>query len=77
MYTFVYRTFIKFILFCRGQALDTLNYATTDILNYQDIFVRSQISGNDICTIFSFCHRCRLLLMLFGVDIAQAPNDLK
>ena len=22
MYTFVYRTFIKFILFCRGQALD-------------------------------------------------------
>ena len=30
-----------------------------------------------ICTIFSFCHRCRLLLMLFGVDIAQAPNDLK
>ena len=98
MYTFVYRTFIKFILFCRGQAPDVsnhsfsatvhsltytsclsevFNYATTDILNYQDIFVRSQISGNDICTIFSFCHRCRLLLMLFGVDIAQAPNDLK
>ena len=24
MYTFVYRTFIKFILFCRGQALDVL-----------------------------------------------------
>ena len=23
MYTFVYRTFIKFILFCRGQALDS------------------------------------------------------
>lgn len=30
-----------------------------------------------ICTIFSFCHRCCLLLMLFGVDTAQAPNDLK
>ena len=25
MYTFVYRTFIKFILFCRGQALDAVN----------------------------------------------------
>ena len=25
MYTFVYRTFIKFILFCRGQALDVLD----------------------------------------------------
>ena len=24
MYTFVYRTFIKFTLFCRGQALDVL-----------------------------------------------------
>ena len=29
MYTFVYRTFIKFILFCRGQALDvTINQET-------------------------------------------------
>ena len=26
MYTFVYRTFIKFILFCRGQALDVQWY---------------------------------------------------
>ena len=26
MYTFVYRTFIKFILFCRGQALDAYNF---------------------------------------------------
>ena len=26
MYTFVYRTFIKFILFCRGQALDASNF---------------------------------------------------
>ena len=27
MYTFVYRTFIKFILFCRGQAPDVLGLA--------------------------------------------------
>ena len=26
MYTFVYRTFIKFILFCRGQAPDVCKY---------------------------------------------------
>ena len=26
MYPFVYRTFIKFILFCRGQALDAKTY---------------------------------------------------
>ena len=29
MYTFVYRTFIKFILFCRGQALDVLYLIST------------------------------------------------
>ena len=28
---------------------EVFNYATTDILNYQGIFVRSQISGNNIC----------------------------
>ena len=27
MYTFVYRAFIKFILFCRGQALDVFVYS--------------------------------------------------
>ena len=32
MYTFVYRTFIKFILFCRGQALD-VHVNILDIFN--------------------------------------------
>ena len=31
MYTFVYRTFIKFILFCRGQALDV--FASNAVVN--------------------------------------------
>ena len=32
MYTFVYRTFIKFILFCRGQALDVSVHAVKEEL---------------------------------------------
>ena len=35
MYTFVYRTFIKFILFCRGQALDAYDYSQPAVQGIQ------------------------------------------
>ena len=39
MYTFVYRTFIKFILFCRGQALDASKWhCRMPLLLLVDIF---------------------------------------
>ena len=37
MYTFVYRTFIKFILFCRGQALDVPLITTVVILFFHSL----------------------------------------
>ena len=72
------------------QALDVflnlvIKVTRTDLMRLAPLLIRKSTQAallNQrkpllICTIFSFCHRCRLLLMLFGVDIAQAPNDLK
>ena len=46
MYTFVYRTFIKFIFFCRGQALDAIQVIWLSFLTHSNNVSLSNFSAS-------------------------------
>ena len=81
MYTFVYRTFIKFILFCRGQALDV--FATggwgekSSWLRYLRTVLRSKPVRDEIFEIeYPFWLKSLISLIWDIVSISFPPLPL-
>ena len=66
MYTFVYRTFIKFILFCRGQALDA--ELSSNMLHLHS----RAVAQSPLRKMYTFVYRTFIKFMFFCRG--QAPD---
>ena len=65
MYTFVYRTFIKFILFCRGQALFSLG-SRSHFCRGQALFLLYFLLGTGtVCLVLLLSLLCAKCILLF------------